>query len=138
MNESFSLDLGSAAYLQSALRQLSESAGYRISLDNLLDQWNRFVGEVEEGYRDSIYEYANDLSVRNLLHEIETDAPGNLQVSLSAYLAPLDRRFFDATRAVGKPMPGLAQKSNAPWSERIPKNPTGELLDDLHSHGLIS
>ena len=138
MDDSFAVDPSSAGYLQSALQQFSESAGYRISLDYLLERWGRFVSAVEQGYSDSIYEYANDLAVRNLLKKIETDAPSSLRASLAAYLAPLDRRFFEATRAAEKTIPGLAQPSDAPWSVRIPKKADGELLDDLRSHGLIS
>jgi hypothetical protein len=138
MNDSFAVDPSFAGYLRSALQKSSERAGYPISLENLLERWKRFVSEVEQGYGDSIYEYANDLAVRNLLKNIETDAPANLRASLAAYLAPLDRRFFDATRPVRRTIPGLAQQSDAPWSVRIPKKADGELLDDLRSHRLIS
>src|SRR5215212_7164636 len=128
MDDSFAVDPSAAGYLQTALQEFSEAAGYRISLDDLLERWKRFVGEVEQGYGDSIYEYANDVAVRSLLMKIAAGAPANLRTSLAAYLAPLDRRFFEATVAAEKTIPGLAQQSDAPWSVRIPKKADGELV----------
>jgi len=96
MNELFALDPG-AGYVTSTLYRLSEHAGFPMTLESLLEHWEAFVRQVEGGYQDSIYEYTNDLAVRELLKMIETDAPLSLRSKLTAYLEPLDQRFSLAT-----------------------------------------
>lgn len=138
MGDPFIVDDASVEYLQTTLEQLSETAGYRMSLENLLDRWRRFVSDVERGYSESIYEYANDLCIRNLLKVIEANAPLSLRTLLASHLAPLDYRFFEATHAVTKAIPGLVKQPDTPWSVRIPNRVSGELLDDLRAQGLMS
>ncbi len=55
-----------SAALEGALQRLSRRAGYPMSLQQLLQRWQHFVVRVEQGYADSIYEYTNELSVRDL------------------------------------------------------------------------
>ena len=138
MRESFKVDDDSVGYLEATLGQLSGTAGYRVSLDELIERWKRFVHQVEQGYDDSIYEYANDLAVRHVLKRIEINAPASLRQSLSAHLMPVDQRFFQATRAAEKSIPALSQEPDTVWLARIPEKPVGGLLEDLRSYGLVS
>ncbi len=47
------------------------------TLGSLLQEWGRVVTAVERGYDDSIYEYTNDLSVRDRLERVvEGAGPG--------------------------------------------------------------
>src|SRR6266487_3196479 len=43
------------------------------SPNQLLEAWNQFVDECELGYDMGIYEYDNDLSVRNIIEKILQD-----------------------------------------------------------------
>ena len=49
------------------------------SLDALLREWRAFVTQVERGYDDSIYEYTNDLSVRDRLERLLAGAGPSLR-----------------------------------------------------------
>ena len=58
------------------------------------------TGQVERGYDDSIYEYENDLSVRDRLEDVVTGASPGLRAQLERALAADDGRFRAATEAV--------------------------------------
>jgi hypothetical protein len=119
--------------LEAILSPLSQRAKHPLSLNGLLQRWRSFVVQVEQGYEDSIYEYMNDLSVRDILEEIVLKAPYTLRCKLVELLRAWDERFYDMTREINKP---LAQKS-LPWWSRVPKNLSDELGSDLKSGGFL-
>jgi hypothetical protein len=90
----------------------------------LLRDWSALVTAVERGYDDSIYEYTNDLSVRDRLAGIE-----------GPELAELDRRFEAATEPAARPLGERAVGWG--WWRRVPRRRTGELADDLASLGYL-
>jgi hypothetical protein len=108
-----------------------------VSFDNLLGQWQAFVSEVEAGYTMSIYDYANDLSTRDLIEDVVRRTPSSLQAVLRAEIEPWDDRYRLATRPSDTPiLPGPDVADNPRW-RRIPRVLTGELRDDLLNEGLI-
>jgi hypothetical protein len=137
MDAPFHMQPDAIEYLSRTLRGLSERVGYEISLQALLDRWKRFVAEVEEGYLNSIYEYANDVAVRTVIYRIEVDAPWSLRKTMASYLRPLDKRFFDATSPVTVEIPGLARDTETPWAARVPNRLQGELAEDLRDAGVV-
>ena len=97
------------------------------SLGAMLRRWADFVTQVERGYADSIYEYTNDLSVRDRLERVVQGAGSGLRAKLEGAVAEHDRRFEAATeesaRSLGKADPW--------WWRRVPRRLTGELAEDL-------
>jgi hypothetical protein len=80
----------------------------------LLEQWQEFVGECEDGYNDCIYEYYNDISSRKLIDLILKSFTGDLDESLNSYIAQVkatDEKF----RSLLKSDTQLKDKSN--WFE---------------------
>ena len=138
LHESLLLDNEAREYLGVTLQQLSRAAGYEVSLVGLISRWETVVKQVEAGYRDSIYEYVNDLSVRDTLRKLEVESPRSLAAPLTDHLAPLDLRFLEATETAAAPIPGVALEASSPWSSRIPRKAEGELLDDLRVAGLVA
>ena len=63
------------------------------TLGSLLQEWGHFVTAVERGYDDSIYEYTNDLSVRDRLERSRRRREPGLRAQLEQALAADDRRF---------------------------------------------
>jgi hypothetical protein len=101
------------------------------SLGALLGDWQRFVTAVERGYDDSIYEYTNDLSVRDVLERVIAGASPGLRAQLEAETAEHDRRFEAATEEAARP---LSAREDPPWWwRRVPVRRVGELADDLES-----
>jgi hypothetical protein len=98
------------------------------SLGALLKRWSAFVTQVERGYGDSIYEYTNDLTVRDRLQRLADAASPGLRARLEDALAGDDRRFEAATEDSPRP---LAADRPARWWRRIPRRRTGELAEDL-------
>ncbi len=99
------------------------------TLGTLLQEWSRFVTAVERGYDDSIYEYTNDLSVRNRLERVIAGASPGLRAQLERAVAEDDRRFTAATEEAAKPL------GTSRWERRVPTRRVGELADDLDSLG---
>lgn len=106
------------------------------SLAALCGQWMAFVGAVERGYDDSIYEYTNDLSIRDLLQDLRLASPWSLQAKLDGALAPIDARFASATEPASRPL-STARGELASWWNRVPKRRIGEFADDLESLGHV-
>jgi hypothetical protein len=102
------------------------------TLGSLLGDWQRFVTAVERGYDDSIYEYTNDLSVRDRLERVVAGASPGLRDQLERAVAEDDRRFTAATEEAARP---LGATRTTWWWRRVPVRRVGELADDLESLG---
>lgn len=121
--------------LRELVGSMSARAHHRMTFDALVSKWEQLVAAVERGYDDSIHEYTNDLSVRNLLEKIIAAGSPSLAASVSAIIHPADLRFLRSTRPAAKPFPG---DSSAFWWKRVPERLVGELRQDLLADGIIS
>lgn len=133
MNNTFSLSPDEARIVESLLAPFSLRAKRQLALDSLLQSWNRFVNQVAQGYDDSIYEYTNDLSTRDILENVAQQAPQPLRDRLYGVLHSIDHRFIDQTISIQRSL----GTSHYPWWSRIPKNLSDELRSDLRSEGII-
>lgn len=124
-------------HLQRVLQHLTAISGKNSSLNQLISQWLYFVREVERGYNDSIYEYTNDLSTRDLLAEIEAILTIAGQEQLGTVLKGLDDQFRSATVPTTKPVRGEPEQQLPWWWYRIPSKIVGELEDDLRAEGIL-
>jgi hypothetical protein len=102
------------------------------SLGALLQDWSRLVTEVERGYDDSIYEYTNDISVRDRLERVIARASPGLRAQLEGAVAEDDRRFAAATEEAARPL------GTSPWAQRVPTRRVGELAEDLAALGYLA
>jgi hypothetical protein len=83
----------------------SARARHTISLAGLMERWSRFVVRVEEGYRLGEDDYANDLSSRELIHQIVAAVP-SIQKKVLKIVRPWDTRFQRATVVAYEPPGG--------------------------------
>jgi hypothetical protein len=104
------------------------------TLGALLGRWSGFVTAVERGYDDSIYEYTNDLSVRDRLEGVAAGAGPALRAKLHARLAEDDRRFAAATQETDRALGEFTEEAPS-WWRRVPRRRVGELADDLDALG---
>ena len=118
------------------LAELAERTGREDSLDAMLGRWSAFVSAVERGYEDSIYEYTNDLSVRDRLESVAGAAGPALRAKLHGALADDDRRFEAATEEAARPLGEFADDAPS-WWRRMPRRRGGELAEDLDSLGYL-
>lgn len=129
------LNTEEAREAQECLDRQSLVASQPVTLNALMSNWCAFVREVERGYTDSIYEYTNDLSVRDVLDDLSLGVRSTTRAKIIAALSSWDQRFYAATRSISKP---LAQsKKNRTWWSRVPLTPHAELESDLRLDGLL-
>ena len=123
--------------LEPLLASLSHQAHQPISLDLLVKKWSEFVAEVEKGYDDSIYEYTNDLSTRDLLQQIMDASNSTLRDKVLNAIQPWDNRLSQATRKVTRSLLSDRKHEQSWWWFRIPVNPGSELENDLRGEGIL-
>ena len=116
------------------LAELAARTGREDSLDAMLGRWSSFVTTVERGYDDSIYEYTNDLSVRDRLERLAAGAGPGLRAKLEGAVAEDDRRFEAATEEAARALGVFADGAPA-WWRRVPRRRVGELAEDLDALG---
>jgi hypothetical protein len=127
----FELSQEEDEFLAPVMAALSDVAGFKITLSSLTERWVRFVKAVEAGYDDSIYEYTNDLGVRNLLENVISACPPPLRIRLTAVLDVWDGRFLNATERLSRPLTQRRDENPGWWWFRVPLRLGFELQKDL-------
>jgi hypothetical protein len=125
--------------LKRALEEVSKTIGREgdLSLERLIDRWSSFVRDVEDGYAFSIYDYTNDLSVRDILDSLASRVPESIKIQIANELKEADDRFTRATRQVSASiLNGVSSALGDRWV-RIPKKLMEELRSDLESDGIL-
>lgn len=124
--------------LDEVLREFKERAAMQQTptLEELARQWSDFVSEVEGGYKLPIYDYTNDLSVRDLLAELVNRVDRKTRDHALSLVAPSDERFRFATEELDKAIES-APEIRGWWWYRIPRILKGELRVDLEEEGLV-
>lgn len=118
--------------VNSILASRSALAKHSISLSYLINKWDHFIKKVEEGYRLTIDDYTNELSIRDLLQEILEVIPNNTE--LEKWIEELDNRFIFITKKVDIPLLPLMKRSEIGWWWfRIPLKPGLVLARDLQN-----
>lgn len=90
------------------------------SLNMLIQQWLYFVREVQRGYDLSIYEYTNDLTVRDILQDILEKISTDGRVAIISRLQPIDETFRASTMEIQKPLLAIPVPSERWWWYRAP------------------
>lgn len=124
-----------ARAIQHAIEGLQNEGISVVTWGMLATKWQAFAGSVGT-YRMTIYDYADDLSVRDIIARLLAALPENVASKLEAQVVQSDERFKEQTEYVEKVLPGGSQA--APWWwHRVPKEPSGELRDDLEAEGIL-
>ena len=121
--------------LRDALGSLGRDSDREITLDGLLNRWSLLVASVERGYDDTIYDYLNELAVREHLQMLLDCSSSSLRAKLDDLIGPWDRRFFEATTPTRRPL--IARQTSEFWWNRVPTRLRGELKADLEASGLV-
>jgi hypothetical protein len=109
MNPAIELSPGEVAEVAAVVERFARGARRPITLDYLYQRWSDFVREVECGYDATIYDYTNDLSVRDMFEAILSRVRVSTREKLITGLQPWDARFDQATTEAARAL--LAGKS---------------------------
>ena len=133
----FELGFRAPRALENVLQAISQRVGRTITLNELLQSWGEFVAAVERGYSYSIYDYANDLAVRDLIEEVtEAVLPEDAE-AIRRVIDGDDNRFRDLTTPLNRPIVALETISERRWwYYRVPRKAGDELTKDLQSEGI--
>ncbi|PRY62032.1 hypothetical protein [Glycomyces artemisiae] len=120
--------------------ELLHRDGWRkaFTVAEMVDKWERLVGEVEQGYSHTIHEYTNDLYSRNWLWEASGLLHDFVVQDWTPRLMALDNRFTAATIADDGAALSHFHKLREPdwwWWRRYPRNLTGPLGKSLRDAG---
>lgn len=122
MTPQIQLSLNESIAVERLLAIQTTRAKHTITLQYLTNKWSRFVINVENGYRLTIDDYTNSLSVRNIIQEILNVCPEN--AGLKEWISEWDNRFIKVTTVVREPLlPPLKEEKLDWWWFRIPINP---------------
>lgn len=113
--------------LSNILEKWTNSSQKKITLDSLISGWRNFVSSVERGYLSSIYEYTNDLSIRDILEDVMNSTRQSARSKIQEALRPWDESFIKATQQIDKPL--LGSSTSSIWWFRIPLKLQGELRE---------
>jgi hypothetical protein len=130
---SFDLPPDEQQELVRLLAELARRTGRDDSLGAMLRGWSDFVTRVQRGYDDSIYEYTNDLSVRDRLEQLVLGAGPGLRAALQGGIEEDDRRFEAVTEESVRPLGEFKDSPPPWWWRRVPRRRAGELGEDLES-----
>jgi hypothetical protein len=100
----------------------------RMGPAGLIARWEKFVGEVERGYRSGLEEYRNDLDLRGIIQLLGLDDK----------VADLDGRFYSKLIDRDKRVWETNVAEQPFWDYGYPSNAGPDLMQDLKNEGLIS
>lgn len=123
--------------LDQALKKLRSQGRSAGSWGELVSGWRIFVSAVERGYRDSIYDYTNDLTVRDRVELVLAHLTHDARAVVEPEVVEIDARFASATRASPVPLPAGRQDDARWWWWRIPRRLERELLADLQAERVV-
>ncbi len=124
--------------VNNVILEISEQNKQNLTLNKIINGWEVFITQIEKGYVDSIYDYTNDLSLRNIISKVINNLPREIQKKLILRIKILDDKFISVTQEIDQPLGRGYNKQKEFWWFRIPKNVGGELEEDLKSQGYIS
>jgi hypothetical protein len=103
-------------------------------IDWLIDSWKNFVESCEKGYTLSIDDYTNDLTSRDIIHNVlDKLEDNNLRNKIKIIIQPFDLRFRQLL--VDTQIQTWPDEDKTKWwFFGIVKNANGELLEDLNGY----
>lgn len=99
------------------------------SSEHLLEEWAQVVRECEAGYEWNVYEYHNDLGVRDALERIvsDPDRAHEERAEVALRLAEIDARF----QALLQPGVQVGPAEDPWWHRGVPRRAGAELAAEL-------
>ncbi|MEU4244931.1 hypothetical protein [Actinoplanes sp. NPDC026619] len=125
---------------ETAVSQLLHQRGWRtaFTVADRVNSWARMVTAIENGYRDDVDEYSNDLYCRNWLHEAWLLLDDHSLARWNGQVRRLDGRFRAATIDDDGYVLSQFHGGGHPemwWWRRYPRILTGALGEALHAAG---
>lgn len=116
------------ADITAVIDQALADAGDRLGFSSCFRNWEHIVQEAEDGADHwGLEDLRQFIERRRRLDKVASDIPPEAAAALRDVLAPLDRRYLDATFEVNAP-PHWLEGTGHPWALRLPSKLRGRLL----------
>jgi hypothetical protein len=116
------------------LAELSEASQHRQSLNRLISRWKNFSASVAKGYNDTIYDYENDLSIRDILDKIMEKLSESGKNEVAMHIEHADKSFVSSTRSIALPSHKIYDEDKW-WQSRVPLYLSDELKQEFIDAG---
>lgn len=100
-----------------------------------INEWSKFVHQVEEGYMLNLDDFRNYISGRRGLTELIDAVSTDTKSKIVKIIIPLDNIYFNATVPLDKPKSGFYAVYGK-WARR-PKKLIGSLKSDFEKEDLM-
>ncbi|HEY7447125.1 MAG TPA: hypothetical protein VH702_03195 [Vicinamibacterales bacterium] len=121
--------------IDQALAERSTGSAPGLSVAQLIERWERFVHEIARGYEFTIYDYTNDLALRDIIQILLQLGP-SIAGKLTPRVTLLDDLFRESTVEITRPIRRVGDVSTITWwYRRVPKRAGEDLLADLRFEG---
>ena len=114
--------------LQELENLLLSDIKYPITYQDLLNNWEQLANDCAD-YKEFIYEYINDLTVRNLLQKFIDSATGKLKSKIVDEVTEIDLTFKNNTKEIAVPF--IKADVVNWWELRIPQKAILEFTEDV-------
>lgn len=104
-------------------------------VERMVFDWGNFARNLGEDFDTNIYDYQNDVWVRQSLQEILQATPEPLRSKIKSFVNDIDRRFLELTAPAPQPVINEAQPDQW-WWWRLPCQYGQELRADLVKWGI--
>jgi hypothetical protein len=99
----------------------------RAGRKGLIERWDKFVGEVERGYKLGLEDYRNDLDLRGIISMLGMDQEvSEADRRFEALLSHRDKRIWESSGA------------DPFWDFGYPSNAGRQFMEDIENEGLDS
>jgi hypothetical protein len=121
--------------LDRVLSSLNDEWGMKWrSLWEVIERWQRFVEQVEQGYELSLHDYTMELGLRDSLEEVKRSLPARLSGELNQSLTSFDQRLRFVTEPAPKPLaPGVSSEDRW-WWFALPRKANVEFFEQFNGN----
>ncbi len=107
--------------LNKFISEYDRSYNEKYTLFKLFEDWNLFIDKISIGYKGTVYDYTNKLSLRDIIQDLIDSTSNRLKEKLEKDIKAIDEKFISVTKPSSGLYPSNKINEKTPfWEARIP------------------